>query len=105
MQKRYLKIILSAVMSAALFIGMAASCWHSDHSHIVAHASETESSLHIINLKEGTSSGYGQQSISYTDQNGKTVNLQDEAEKVSGISQEDVQAMMQRQPGPGQKSG
>lgn len=94
MQKRYLKNILSAAMSAALFIGTAASCWHSDYSQIVAYAAETESSLHFINLKEGTSSGYGQQSVSYTDQNGKTVNLQDEAEKVSGISQEDVQAMM-----------
>lgn len=48
----------------------------------------------IFHLKEGASSGYGQQEVSFTDQNGKTVDLNDEALKASGISKKDLEDLM-----------
>lgn len=93
MEKRFSNVILSIMVYTALFIGTAAFCWHAGHGRIVVFDSETESSIQIINLNEGSSSGYGQQSISFTDQDGKTVDLQAESEKVSGISDKDIQDM------------
>lgn len=93
MQKNFSNVVLSVMVYTALFIGTVASCWYVGQGRIVAFASETESPLQIVNLKEGPSSGYGQQSISFTDQDGNTVDLQAESEEVSGISNEDVQDM------------
>lgn len=49
--------------------------------------------MEYINLKEGTISKYGQQSVSFVDQNGKNVELQEVAESVSGVTSQEVQEM------------
>lgn len=48
--------------------------------------------LDYITIKEGSVSKYGLQEISYVDQSGKEVDLEEEAEAVSGVSSEEVQA-------------
>lgn len=47
--------------------------------------------LEYITVKEGNVSKYGLQDIIYVDQSGTEVDLQEEAEDVSGVSSEDVQ--------------
>ena len=47
--------------------------------------------LECVTVKEGSASKYGLQDISYVNQDGKEVELQEEAEDVSGVSSEDVQ--------------
>lgn len=54
-------------------------------------ASTALKKMNYISLKEGTVSEYGQQSVSFVDQNGNTVDLQEEAENVSGVTSEEVQ--------------
>lgn len=48
--------------------------------------------LEYITIKEGSVSKYGLQDISYVDQSGKEVDLEEEVEDVSGVSSEEVQA-------------
>ena len=47
--------------------------------------------LECVMVQEGNASKYGLQDISYVNQDGKEVELQEEAEEVSGVSSEDVQ--------------
>ncbi len=60
---------------------------------VVADSSD-QKKLNLITMKTGASSGYGQESISFVDSSGKQVDIQEEAEKLSGITTEDVQEMM-----------
>lgn len=93
MKNKHRKSIVSVVLSAILAVSLLTFC-SIQNSGIAVTAAETDSELRIISLKEGSSSAYGQQSFHYVDQRGKSVDLQAEAERVSGISGQDMLGML-----------